>query len=188
MSRSDDTTPKNPPARVIAFDKIRAVKSTTEIRAEEESDRLMNNANAIGPTDHPETGIPDEPESAQLPDISNYMEGRLDLNRDIIKRPHATFYIKVSGKKRHSMHPGDILIVERGHVPDIGNLIVAVLHEPGELVVGKVTSVEDITPEGSMLGRLYIKFKVGRRNLRITENELWGCVIWILHNATGDMK
>lgn len=44
----------------------------------------------------------------------DYIEGRIDLNRDLIKNPFATFYIRVTGD---SMEPlicaGELLVVDR---------------------------------------------------------------------------
>ena len=44
----------------------------------------------------------------------DYVEGRIDLNRDLIKHPLATFYIRVAGDSMEPrIHAGSLLIVDR---------------------------------------------------------------------------
>src|SRR5215216_1183521 len=44
----------------------------------------------------------------------DYVEGRIDLNRDLIKHPLATFYIRVEGDSMEPrIHEGSLLIVDR---------------------------------------------------------------------------
>ena len=44
----------------------------------------------------------------------DYVEGRIDLNRDLIKHPLATFYIRVDGDSMEPrIHEGALLIVDR---------------------------------------------------------------------------
>lgn len=44
----------------------------------------------------------------------DYVEGRIDLNRDLIKHPLATFYIRVSGDSMEpKIHSGALLVVDR---------------------------------------------------------------------------
>lgn len=45
----------------------------------------------------------------------DYMEGKIDLNKQYIKHPAATFFIKASdySMTKSSIYPGDILIVDR---------------------------------------------------------------------------
>jgi DNA polymerase V len=44
----------------------------------------------------------------------DYIEGRLDLNRYLIKHPAATFFVKVAGDSMidAGIHPGDIAVVD----------------------------------------------------------------------------
>lgn len=45
---------------------------------------------------------------------ADYVEGRIDLNRDLIKHPLATFYIRASGDSMAPrIHPGALLVVDR---------------------------------------------------------------------------
>ena len=44
----------------------------------------------------------------------DYVEGRIDLNRDLIKHPLATFYIRVAGDSMVPLiHEGALLVVDR---------------------------------------------------------------------------
>ena len=44
----------------------------------------------------------------------DYVEGRIDLNRDLIKHPLSTFYIRVAGDSMSPrIEPGELLIVDR---------------------------------------------------------------------------
>ena len=45
----------------------------------------------------------------------DYVEGRIDLNRDLIKHPLATFYIRVDGDSMidAGIQPGALLVVDR---------------------------------------------------------------------------
>src|SRR5919206_2774527 len=44
----------------------------------------------------------------------DYVEGRIDLNRDLIKHPLATFYIRVEGDSMEpKIHSGALIVVDR---------------------------------------------------------------------------
>ena len=68
----------------------------------------------------------------------DYIEGRLDLNRHLIKHPAATFFVRVSGDSMidEGIHHGDLLVVDRSLDAVDGNVIVAALD--GELTVKRL--------------------------------------------------
>ncbi len=68
----------------------------------------------------------------------DYIEGKLDLNRHLIKHPAATFFVRVTGDSmlEAGIHSGDILIVDRSLEAIDGNVIVASLD--GELTVKRL--------------------------------------------------
>jgi DNA polymerase V len=68
----------------------------------------------------------------------DFVEGKLDLNDILIKRPAATFYVKVAGESMRDagIFPGDILVVDRGEPPKHGHVVVAVVN--GELTVKRL--------------------------------------------------
>jgi DNA polymerase V len=68
----------------------------------------------------------------------DFVEGRLDLNELLVKRPAATFYVKVAGESMRDadIFPGDLLVVDRGESPRHGQVVVAVVN--GELTVKRL--------------------------------------------------
>lgn len=56
-----------------------------------------------------------------------YVEPPLDLNELLVKRPAATFFVRVSGESMigEGIHDGDILVVDRSLRPANGDIIVA---------------------------------------------------------------
>ena len=107
----------------------------------------------------------------------DYIEGRLDLNRHLIKHPAATFFVRVAGDSMigSGIHPGDILVVDRAVEPQDGSVIIAVLD--GELTVKRITRRE---------GRIYLVPDNCRyRPLEIIadmEFEVWGVVTAVIHS------
>ncbi|MCA1557824.1 MAG: S24 family peptidase [Acidobacteria bacterium] len=70
------------------------------------------------------------------------VEGRIDLNRDLIKHPLATFYIKVTGDSMEPrIHEGALLVVDRMVEAKEGDIIVARIGH--ELCVKKLFIEED---------------------------------------------
>jgi DNA polymerase V len=74
----------------------------------------------------------------------DYIEGRLDLNRHLIKHPAATFFVRVSGNSMidAGIHHGDLLVVDRSLDAVDGNVIVASLD--GELTVKRLSKRGEI--------------------------------------------
>jgi len=69
---------------------------------------------------------------------ADYEEGKLDLNKHLIKNPAATFFVKVTGDSMigAGIHEGDLLIVDRSLEPKSGRIIIAVVN--GELTVKRL--------------------------------------------------
>ena len=61
----------------------------------------------------------------------DYVEGRLDLNRYLIKHPVATFYVRVAGESMVGVgiEPGSILVVDRAVEADDGDIVVARIND-----------------------------------------------------------
>ncbi len=68
----------------------------------------------------------------------DYIEGQLDLNKYLIERPAATYFVRVAGDSmiRAGIHSGDILIVDRSLEPRDKNIVIASLN--GELTVKRI--------------------------------------------------
>ncbi|MBN1123891.1 MAG: translesion error-prone DNA polymerase V autoproteolytic subunit [Sedimentisphaerales bacterium] len=69
---------------------------------------------------------------------ADYEEGRLDLNRYLIRNPAATFFVRVTGDSMvgAGIHHGDLLIVDRSLDPKDKNVVIALLD--GELTVKRI--------------------------------------------------
>lgn len=71
----------------------------------------------------------------------DYVEGRIDLNRDLIKHPFATFYIRVSGDSMEpKIHSGALILVDRMVETKDDDIIVARI---GHDLCVKRLSIED---------------------------------------------
>ena len=70
----------------------------------------------------------------------DYLEGALDLNEHLIKRPAATFFLRVTGDSMTGagIHSGDLLIVDKSVTPADGMIVIAVVD--GELTVKRLYS------------------------------------------------
>lgn len=107
----------------------------------------------------------------------DYIEGRLDLNKHLIKHPAATFFVRVAGDSMtgSGIHPGDILVVDRAIGPQDGSVVIAVLD--GELTVKRISRRD---------GRLYLVPDNCRYSpLEIIEDmefEVWGVVTAVVHS------
>ncbi len=106
----------------------------------------------------------------------DYVEGKLDLNKHLIRHPAATFFVRATGESMTGagIFPGDILVVDRSIEPADKKVVIAVID--GELTVK----------------RLRLK---GKRILLVPENEdypvievkegidfeIWGVVTAVVH-------
>lgn len=68
----------------------------------------------------------------------DYIESRIDLNKELIKHPAATFVVHVQGNSMigAGIHTADRLIVDRSLKPEDGSIVVGSLN--GELVVKRL--------------------------------------------------
>lgn len=72
----------------------------------------------------------------------DYVEGRIDLNRDLIKHPLATFYIRVAGDSMAPLiHEGALLVVDRMAETKDADIVVARIND--ELCVKRFSVGED---------------------------------------------
>ena len=106
----------------------------------------------------------------------DYLEGKLDLNRHLIKHPAATFFVRVTGDSMigAGIHSGDLLVVDRSLEPADKNVVVAVLD--GELTVKRLFKqhgVLRLLPEN-----------LNYQPIEITPQqtiEIWGVVTNVIH-------
>jgi len=106
----------------------------------------------------------------------DYIEGKLDLNRHLIKHPAATFFVRVSGDSMTGagIHSGDLLVVDRSLEAVDGNVIVAALD--GDLTVKRLrkrNGTLSLLPENQ-----------DYQPIEITAQqtfEIWGVVTSVIH-------
>lgn len=106
----------------------------------------------------------------------NEIEDSLDLNELLIKRPSATFFLRVSGSSmiKAGIHHNDILIVDRSIEPSNGKIVIAAIN--GELTVKRL-----------FIGNNKIQLIAENDSYRpfdITENvdlHIWGVVTNVIH-------
>lgn len=71
----------------------------------------------------------------------DYISEYIDLNREIVQHPAATFYGRVSGDSmiEEGIEPGDLLVIDRSLEPDDGDLAVCCLD--GEFTLKRIRLV-----------------------------------------------
>ena len=106
----------------------------------------------------------------------DYVEGRLDLNKRLIKHPAATFFVKVTGDSmiKAGIHPDDILIVDRSLEPADKKVVIAVIN--GDLTVKRIRIIKGkyyLMPENEDYEPLEIREEM--------DFEVWGVVTNVIH-------
>lgn len=68
----------------------------------------------------------------------DHIEGKLDLNEHLIRRPAATFFVRAAGEsmKDAGIFDGDLLIIDRSINPKSDDIVIASIH--GELTVKRL--------------------------------------------------
>ena len=107
----------------------------------------------------------------------DYLEGKLDLNRHLIKHPAATFFVRVTGDSMigAGIHSGDLLVVDRSLEPADKHVVVAVLD--GELTVKRLfkqNGVLRLLPENLN----YQPIEIAPQQTI----EIWGVVTSVIHS------
>jgi DNA polymerase V len=118
------------------------------------------------------------PVSAGFPSpAEDYIEGKLDLNKHLIKHPSATFFVRVTGDSMIDVgiHDGDTLIVDRALEPHDGSIVIAVVD--GELTVKRLHKKADellLVAENKKYQPITIHEE--------TSFEIWGVVTNVIHS------
>ena len=105
-----------------------------------------------------------------------YIELAIDLNKELIKHPAATFYARVKGSSMidAGIADGDLLIIDKALEPKDGDIAVCFLD--GEFTLKRLALKED----GIYLMPANAEFKP----IRITEENdflVWGMLAYIVH-------
>jgi DNA polymerase V len=117
------------------------------------------------------------PVSAGFPSpADDYLDGKLDLNRHLIKHEAATFFVRVTGDSMtgSGIHPGDLLIVDRALEPTENSVVIAVVD--GELTVKRLCTQGGkpvLMPDNGNYAPLPIT--------ACTDFEVWGVVTHVIH-------
>ena len=107
---------------------------------------------------------------------ADYEEGKLDLNRHLIKNPAATFFVRVTGDSmvKAGIHNGDLLVVDRSIEPRDKNVVIAVVN--GELTVKRIRIRKNkLTLEAE--NEAYRSQEINDQ----IEFEVWGVVTNVIH-------
>lgn len=113
----------------------------------------------------------------------DYIEKQIDLNELLIKRPAATFFVKVDGDSMigAGITPGSILVVDRSVTPANDCIILAILD--GEFTVKRFRKHKNeitLFPENPAYQP--IKIKEGH------DFEVWGVVLHVIQSFTSKPK
>jgi len=108
----------------------------------------------------------------------DFLDIKIDLNREFIKNPNATFYARVRGKSMigAGLNDGDLLIIDRSLEPE--NKKIAVCFIDGEFTVKRIKKEKDtvwLLPENEE----YQPIKVTADN----EFIIWGIVTTVIKNV-----
>lgn len=108
----------------------------------------------------------------------DYAEEQLNLNKYLIARPAATFFLRVAGDSmvNAGIFDGDLLIVDRSLEPTPGKIVIAAVN--GELTVKRLEK----TPQGLFLvaeNNAYKPIALGDAD----QVHIWGVVLYTIHSV-----
>jgi DNA polymerase V len=109
----------------------------------------------------------------------DHIEGKLDLNEHLVRRPAATFFVRASGEsmKDAGIFDGDLLVIDRSISPKSDDIVIASIH--GELTVkrlqqtGNEWALAPANPDYPMI------------KLDSSDNEIWGVVTHSIRRHCG---
>ncbi len=117
--------------------------------------------------------IPLEKIPAGFPnEISDYIEGYLDLNKHLIKNPISTFFLRVAGTSmtKAGIFPDDILIVDKSLQVQNGNVVVAIINN--EFLVKRYKTFQ---------GDTFLVDETDKPETKYYDFEIWGVVTSSIH-------
>jgi len=121
-----------------------------------------------------------QPPSAE--EMERFSEGRLDLNRYLIKHPAAPYFVRVKGDSMMSViHPGDILVLDR--VVECGDGDIGIFRIGDELIVKRLNTRDGRTwlvPENPAYEPLEIE--------DVMDFEIWGKVLHVIRTLQPEVS
>ena len=108
--------------------------------------------------------------------VAEQADVRLDLNEHLIKKPAATYFVRVKGTSltNQGIHENDLLIVDRS-LPIINNaLVIATLDD--SFTLRRISTRHN---------KIYLKSLVGNNshNHPLDSFQIWGTVTYIIHKS-----
>jgi len=102
----------------------------------------------------------------------------LDLNELLVKRPAATFFVRVSGDSmiKAGIHHNDIIVVDRSIKPEDGKIVIAAVN--GELTVKRLyqkKGVIKLLPENDAYRPIELPEE--------SDLHIWGVVTSVIHHV-----
>ena len=112
----------------------------------------------------------------------DYMSGGIDLNRELVRHPEATFYVRVSGDSMRDagISDGDTLVVDRSLSPYDGATAVCCLE--GEFLVRHLR-FSGSTPGGKPAAIVLEAANPAYKPIKTgpgVDFSVWGIVTWII--------
>lgn len=108
----------------------------------------------------------------------DYLEEYLDVGEYLVQNPASTFFVRVQGESMtgDSIHPGDILVVDRSLTPKHRDIVIAILNTE--------FTVKRLHQQGGIIRLL--PANPAYRVIEISEGDqfqVWGVVAHVLHKA-----
>ncbi|HAI77295.1 MAG TPA: peptidase S24 [Microscillaceae bacterium] len=108
----------------------------------------------------------------------SYMEAGIDLNKELIRHPSATYFVRVEGDSMidAGIFSGDVLIVDKALKAKSGDVVIAILH--GEFTVKRL----EHTAEGYRL----LPENTAYPPIPVPEGSdfaIWGVVVYCIHRV-----
>lgn len=113
--------------------------------------------------------------SAGIPlPAEDYIEGRFDLNLELVKHPVSTFYIRVTGDsmKNIGIFPNTLLIVDRAMETNDGHIVIARLGD--ELCIKRLSVGNDGKIRLLSENEDYLPIEIDEQK----DFEIWGRVVY----------
>jgi DNA polymerase V len=141
------------------------------------SETVVNECRPCSDRTHYSLNLYEQPAPAGFPSpADDYCDGKLDLNKYLIRKPAATFFVRVTGDSMTGagIHDGDLLVVDRSLEAKSGRVVIAVIN--GEMTVKRLFQKGDryyLKAENSSYPAIELK--------ELDDLTIWGVVTSVVH-------